>query len=1334
MKKSRGECDMKKNGNNLNVEKYYIGLDVGTNSVGWAVTDENYNVLKFKGNTMWGVRLFDEAQDASARRSSRTARRRLARRNQRLLLLRLLFAEEINKLDPNFLVRMQESALHEENKTVSKYTLFADKDFSDKDYHKKYPTIYHLRAELAESKEAHDPRLVYLALHHIIKHRGHFLYETSETDESFVTLAAAFSELCNYLEKEYDAMLNVADIEAFLATMERSDLGVTAKKKGLREAMGVHDVQYEGLSVQAVCDMLAGATVSFSDLFCDETLKSAEVKSFSMKNSIDDSFDILTDVLGERIELLLQMKNVYDAAKLSQILSGEGSISRAKILLYEKNRRDLRLLKAYVRKAAPEKYKLIFSQRKDKLANYAAYSRYRIASGDYACKQEDFCKFLRKELPAPTESDAEMLRIFREIQDGAFLSRLKGSDNGVIPYQLHKQELIKILDNASTYLSFLNEKDPDGLTVKQKIIKTFEFRVPYYVGPVNKAATHYWAVRFVDRENEKVYPWNFEQVVDTESSAAAFIENLIGICTYTGEKVLPKDSLLYSEYAMLNEMNLLRVNGKPVPKKVKDDLLKHFFYDARRKVTKKQIRKYLLAENIITETDEISGIDDNIKSSLRSYHDFKAILDKTGDYDMVEAIIRSILVFGQDKMMLRRWLRKNTYGLDENDYRHICRLKYNDWGRLSETFLTGIYHSFEDGSNKNIMDMLRENSSNLMQLMSSEYQFAAKAEAHRNEKTGSNQSLSDKLDALYIAPAVHRSIRQTLRIVDEIVDIRKAAPAKIFIEMARGSKEELKNKRTESRKAKLLALYKACGEESNILFSKLENEDDNSLRRDKLYLYYMQLGKCMYSGEPIDFESLVHGEKYDIDHIFPQSRIKDNSIDNRILVKNTLNREKTNVYPISEDIRAKMLPTWAYMKKAGLISQKKYDRLVRSYPLTEKELSAFVARQLTETQQSTKALAELLKNEYANSRIVYSKAANVSDFRHDYDMLKCRDVNDLHHAKDAYLNIVVGNVYCTKFTDRFFANIDREKYSLNRVFEYDTKGAWDKSESIKTVKKFMSKNNILVTRMPREVKGQLFDLQILPAGKGQLPKKNGLPVDKYGGYNKLTGAYFCVVEYTDKKKRVRSLQPVYVYRKELYEKDPLRYCREVLGLAEPVIIAKKILIDAMLELDGKRLLLSGRTGSKLACKHTYQLSAEYTRERYIRCVAKYVERCSAKKEELPLTEHDGLSFESNADLYNFFIEKCDKKVYASLLKNMKADMIAHRNVFDDMTVLEQCKLLLEVLKAFKCDAQAPDFKTLCGKGSVALIRPTMNLGNFKSARLINQSVTGLYETSIDLLG
>ena len=48
-----------------------------------------------------------------------------------------------------------------------------------KDYQNSYKTIYHLRNELINSTEKKDIRLVYLAIHHIIKYRGNFLYQNS---------------------------------------------------------------------------------------------------------------------------------------------------------------------------------------------------------------------------------------------------------------------------------------------------------------------------------------------------------------------------------------------------------------------------------------------------------------------------------------------------------------------------------------------------------------------------------------------------------------------------------------------------------------------------------------------------------------------------------------------------------------------------------------------------------------------------------------------------------------------------------------------------------------------------------------------------------------------------------------------------------------------------------------------------------------------------------------------------------------------------------------------------------------------------------------------------
>ena len=81
---------------------YYLGFDVGTESVGYAVTDESYHVLDFRKRAMWGSRLFDAAQTAEGRRVLRTNRRRLSRRKWRTELLQELFAEEICKVDSGF--------------------------------------------------------------------------------------------------------------------------------------------------------------------------------------------------------------------------------------------------------------------------------------------------------------------------------------------------------------------------------------------------------------------------------------------------------------------------------------------------------------------------------------------------------------------------------------------------------------------------------------------------------------------------------------------------------------------------------------------------------------------------------------------------------------------------------------------------------------------------------------------------------------------------------------------------------------------------------------------------------------------------------------------------------------------------------------------------------------------------------------------------------------------------------------------------------------------------------------------------------------------------------
>ncbi|MCI6655816.1 MAG: hypothetical protein MSH21_11305, partial [Clostridium sp.] len=83
-------------------QKYYVGLDMGTASVGWAVTDDKYNIIKKHGKALWGVRLFKTADTAEGRRTFRAARRRTQRKKQRIELLQEIFSDEISKIDIGF--------------------------------------------------------------------------------------------------------------------------------------------------------------------------------------------------------------------------------------------------------------------------------------------------------------------------------------------------------------------------------------------------------------------------------------------------------------------------------------------------------------------------------------------------------------------------------------------------------------------------------------------------------------------------------------------------------------------------------------------------------------------------------------------------------------------------------------------------------------------------------------------------------------------------------------------------------------------------------------------------------------------------------------------------------------------------------------------------------------------------------------------------------------------------------------------------------------------------------------------------------------------------------
>lgn len=1373
------------------IKNYFIGLDMGTTSVGWAVTDENYEIIKKNGKALWGIRLFDEAQTAEDRRMHRIARRRIERRSRRIDLLQELFAQEICKKDPGFYERLNESGLHEEDKSIRQAnSLFNDDDYDDKAYHKKYPTIYHLRHALMTENHPFDVRLVYLAIHHILKHRGHFLFENFQTDEKGTSgFDESFAAFGSALERIKGCSPDVRKADSMKDILKDKKLGVTEKAASLLQCLG----QGKEKDFKAMMTLAAGGTASLSNIFNDEKLKDFEKNkvNFSSAQFEENEPDIMAE-LGDRYDLIAALHGLYNWSLLAELMGEHRYISEAKIAVYDKHKADLKVLKR-VLKQSPKAYaKILREPGSNANKNYGAYVGVCKVKGKKEakealekfekCSYEEFTKTLKpflKEMPDNNDKDY----ISRELNMGTFLPKSVSKENGVIPYQLHLQELKIILSKAEAYLPFLKVRDQYG-TVSDKIISLFTFRIPYYVGPINEHANSCWVVK-KDKQG-KVYPWNFTEKIDIEKSAEGFIRNLTNKCTYLiGEDVLPKNSLLYSEFTVLNELNNVRIGEtmQKLPLRLKEKVMDNLF-SCYKHVSRTKFIKYLVSEGIDKkEAESISGLDGDFKSSLSSLIDMKHILGNDFSREDAEKMIQDITIFGGDKKMLKNRLHREFSYLTPEQLTSLTRLSYDGWGRLSREFLVNLLpvegNSCEvlvdhtSGEVLNIISAMRQTSYNLMELLGSRFGYGQAIEERNRKEEGQGRITYKDVEDLYISPAVRRPLWQALKIVREIVKITGKEPSKIFIEMARENGE--KGRRTISRKARLQALYKKCRDDTRDWAKELEGKSEEDFRSDRLYLYYTQMGRSMYTGKPIDINRLFDRNVYDIDHIYPQSLTGDDSLDNRVLVEKTVNAKKGDTYPLSsaldgcyisgqqiriQDIQKEMRPFWHMLLEKELISKEKYNRLSRTIPLSDAEKAAFIGRQLVETRQSTKACAELLSKAYPQTRIVYTKAGNASRFRQYGGFIKVRDMNDYHHAKDAYLNIVVGNVFDTRFTANplHFLKGNHPVYSLNTEALYGHKvsrsgvDAWIPAEkdekgqvmaghegTMGTVRKWMRKNNILFTRMLLEGKGGLFDQNIMKKGKGQVPLKGDSPISdigKYGGYNKASIAYMMLVQAEEKGKPVYLLEsiPNYVKNKLISDKERQAYCVRTWTAQgnkyrHPQILIPKIRIQSLFEIDGFKAHISGKTDDRFVMRNAQELCMDNALAGVLKNVLKFIYRKTVQK-DAAITEYDGVSDDNTLALYDFFVDKLSSSIYGKKFATQADFLRQSKDKFMNLPLEERCEVLGSILHLFQCNAVLSDFHLLGGSRQAGRIYLNKKIKAQDHVYLIEQSVTGFFEKRI----
>lgn len=587
-------------------KNYYLGLDMGTNSVGWAVTDENYQLLRAKGKDLWGIREFEEALPAADRRSFRVSRRRLQRQKVKIGLLKDYFHDAVCKEDPSFFERLKNSKYHLEDKDENvrfKDGVFHDRNYNDKDYYAEYPTIFHLRKALIDDTCDHDSRyarLVFLALLNMFKHRGHFLAAGLSDDNGYGSVEEMYFNFRDLAKEKADLDFPESfDMQAFQDILSGREYSRTQKTELIGELFCISKSDKQKYEfIRAFCGLAVDPMKLFPERLSEDGSEKPSKFSFSDAGYDEKYPEILASVSSENEDLLEAMKLLHDVAQLAGILKGFDSLSAARIDSYEKHKKDLALLKGVVRKYGTEdQYDMLFRSETD--GSYSAYVNSLNAGfpkrrGMKARKADDLYASIQKLLKKYDSSNADVQYILDEISKGTFLPKQLTSANGVIPNQVHASEMKRILSNAEKYLPFLKDRNDKGLTVSEQILQLFSFQVPYYVGPVSVNSEEQHGNGWVIRKSEgDVLPWNIEDKIDLKATSERFIERLVRKCSYiSGETVLPKASLLYERFAVLNEINNIRIGGERISVDLKQNIYRDLF-EKGKKVTRKALVKYL---------------------------------------------------------------------------------------------------------------------------------------------------------------------------------------------------------------------------------------------------------------------------------------------------------------------------------------------------------------------------------------------------------------------------------------------------------------------------------------------------------------------------------------------------------------------------------------------------------------------------------------------------------------------------------------------------------------------------------------------------------------------
>ena len=536
--------------------------------------------------------------------------------------------------------------------------------------------------------------------------------------------------------------------------------------------------------------------------------------------------------------------------------------------------------------------------------------------------------------------------------------------------------------------------------------------------------------------NELIYGIDDEQVINVSAimyqrpfMTKELIEKMVGKCTFEdGEKRAPKSSYSFEVFRLASDLSHLVF----IPRDTSKRQAKHENLEIR--LSPEQISKVIdLAKNqknlTYKKVRSTAGIsedyapkdvrgkkkegdefgEDNTFGGLKAYNDIRSALkDLPEDWAKIDnksAINQIAYILTTQKADEGIRAELNTLPLSDKAKEAIVKIKPTNFKAFSHLSIKALQkitpHIFEGMT----------------------YDKACEAAGYDFKKqSASLEQITN--------PVVKRAITQTLKVV-RAVERKYGKPYFIKVETARDLAKNFKDRKAIENENK-----ENQARNQSIIQTLNENGIVTPTGQQiiKVKLYREQNGVCLYSGKPIDFETMLRDDNaYQVDHIVPFSRSNNDGITNKTLVLTEENQKKGNQTPFeyfgadekrwkefaarvesiykTRDIKTSDKATNAInYKYNGYAMKKKQNLLLQDY-----KNDSWNVRALNDTRYITRFIQNYLRQnvDFAEGeekqRVIAPNGTTTAYLRKRWGLAKDRAEDVLHHAKDAAVVAAIDN-------------------------------------------------------------------------------------------------------------------------------------------------------------------------------------------------------------------------------------------------------------------------------------------------------------------------------------